>query len=122
MGCQVGRERDEDISKGAAIGGFQNESGPCKVGHKKFPIAMSTHQNEHGLFTRNHKKQVLLPASPVPTILSLAHDETGHQGADKMLARIETHYWWPNSMLLLLPRDTEMHQFINDQEKRNHLH
>jgi hypothetical protein len=43
----------------------------------------------------HEKKQVLLPASLVPTIISLAHDETGHQGEDKMLASFEPHYWWP---------------------------
>ncbi|CAB4007036.1 Hypothetical predicted protein [Paramuricea clavata] len=58
---------------------------------------ISTHQNEHGLFTRDHKKQVLLPASLVPTILSLAHDETGYQGADKILSRIEPRYCWPKT-------------------------
>ncbi|CAB3998885.1 Transposon Ty3-G Gag-Pol poly [Paramuricea clavata] len=101
-------ERDEDTSKVATIGGSQDEIGPCKdvrldindfqVQQERDPTLkphISTHRNEHGLFTRDHKKQVLLPASLVPTILSLAHDETGHQGADKMLARIEPHYWWP---------------------------
>ena len=68
---------------------LKHERGPTLKTH------ISTHRNEHGLFTRDHKKQVLLPASLVPTILSLAHDETGHQGADEMLARIEPHYWWP---------------------------
>ena len=56
---------------------------------------ISTHRNEYDLFTRDDKKQVLLPVSLVPTILSLAHDETGHQGAGKTLARIKPHYWWP---------------------------
>jgi hypothetical protein len=53
---------------------------------------ISTYRNEHGLFTRDHNKQVLLSTSLVSTILSLAHDETGHQGADKMLAIIEPHF------------------------------
>lgn len=56
---------------------------------------ISTHRNELGLLTRENQKQVLVPASFVPTLLSLAHDETAHQGPSKMLARIEPHYWWP---------------------------
>jgi hypothetical protein len=77
---------------------------------------------------------VLLPASLVPTILSLAHDETGHQGTDKMLARIEPHYLWPKMKAEVenyaktckrcaatLPSDIEKHPFINDQKKRNNL-
>jgi hypothetical protein len=88
-------ERDEDTSKVATIGGSQDEIGPCKdvrldindfqLQQERDPTLkphISTHQNEHGLFTRDHKRRVLLPASLVPTILSLAHDETGHQGAD----------------------------------------
>ena len=83
-------ERDEDTSKVATIGGSQDEIGPCKdvrldindfqLQQERDPTLkphISTHRNEHGLFTRDHKKQVLLPVSHVPTILSLAHDETG---------------------------------------------
>ena len=88
-------ERDEDTSKVATICGSQDELGPCKdvrldindfqLQQERDPTLkphISTHQNEHGLFTRDHKRRVLLPASLVPTILSLAHDETGRQGAD----------------------------------------
>ena len=57
---------------------------------------LSVHRNEVGLTILEGQGQVLVPAPFVPTLLSLAHDATAHQGPKKMLARLEPHYWWPN--------------------------
>ena len=38
---------------------------------------------------------MLAPSSSVPKLLGLAHDETGHQGSEKVVERIVHHFWWP---------------------------
>lgn len=56
---------------------------------------ISSHKNKEGLCTIQGLGQVLVPSSSVPKLLCLAHDETGHQGSEKVVERIARHFWWP---------------------------
>lgn len=56
---------------------------------------ISSQTNKEGLFTLQALGQVLVPKSSVPNLLCLAHDETGHQGSEKVVERIVRHFWWP---------------------------
>lgn len=55
---------------------------------------ISSQTNKEGLFTLQALGQVLVPKSSVPNLLCLAHDETGHQGSEKVVERIVRHFWW----------------------------
>ena len=56
---------------------------------------ISSQTNKEGLFTLQGLGQVLAPSSSVPKLLGLTHDETGHQGSEKVVERIVRHFWWP---------------------------
>ncbi len=56
---------------------------------------ISSSKNKEGLFVIQGSGQVLVPSSKVLDVLSLAHDETGHQGSQKVIERITRNFWWP---------------------------
>ena len=57
---------------------------------------ISFNKDKEELFVIQGSGQVLVPSSKVFDLLNLAHDETGHQGSQKVRERIAHHFRWPS--------------------------